>query len=140
MQCDNWRLKDGGGPTKCATPWKKCLKPIRKKKHCENRQPCSHIWHLTNLKHTQCKSKGKLKMMLKKKDFEIFSWSQYVFLSTNYLNGGMHVATTRKRSSCTSLKWAWKDNELKLFVFIASNTNRQRSEKDLEAMLGTIIT
>jgi len=36
---------------------------------------------------------------------------------------GMHSTITKGRSSRANFKWAWKDSELELFAFIASNKN-----------------
>jgi hypothetical protein len=48
---------------------------------------------------------------------------------------GMHSTITKGRSSHANFKWAWKDSELELFAFIASNKNGRKSKNNLEAMM-----
>jgi hypothetical protein len=47
----------------------------------------------------------------------------------------MHSTITKGRSSHANFKWAWKDSELELFAFIASNKNGRKSKNNLEAMM-----
>lgn len=49
--------------------------------------------------------------------------SMYVFLFANYSKKGTHTTSTKGRSSCTNLKWAWKDCEPKMFIPITSIEN-----------------
>jgi len=46
----------------------------------------------------------------------------------------MHNATTIGKSSQTSFKWAWNENEHELLTPITSNKNKQKSTKNLETM------
>jgi hypothetical protein len=46
----------------------------------------------------------------------------------------MHDTTTIGKSSQTSLKWAWNENEHELLAPITSNKNEQKSTKNLETM------
>jgi hypothetical protein len=61
--------------------------------------------------------------------------SIYVLLFANCSKKGTHATSTRGRSSCTNLKWVWKDCEPKMFIPIASDKNGQKSNKNLEAMI-----
>lgn len=109
-----------GGPNQVCKTMEKMSKANQKKKiivRIDNHAPTFDS--AQNLNHTQCKSKGKLKMMLKKNGHVIsLKYSLWPICSSLYQlsEWGYAHYHTRKRSSCTSLKWAWKDNEPVLFA------------------------
>jgi hypothetical protein len=68
----NQLLRGGGGPIECVTQWKKILKSMKRKfiKQVDNHTLALDL--AQDLKHTLCKSKDKLKMMLGKNGHAIF--------------------------------------------------------------------
>jgi len=52
--------------------------------------------------------------------------------------GDTHIVATKGKIFCINLKWAWKINELELFILITSNNNVQKSNRNLNAMLGQL--
>jgi hypothetical protein len=51
----------------------------------------------------------------------------------------MHTTTTKGRSFCANLKWAYKDSKFEFFTLIISNKDKRKCNKNLEAMMGATI-